>query len=141
VSHRSAWIQCAIVVSMCATSPSLLALNLDFLHDTPIMHLNETDKTMQRDAALFVLGHEKPDATREWSNPLTGSSGRIEGQGDLISDDGVRCRKIRIVVQARGAESVFVLPVCKDSKGEWFFGSGLKLHPVENPGPVAESLA
>lgn len=136
MSLRSAWIYCMVVVSM--VPASLRALNQDFLNDTPLVNLSEADKAMQRDAALFVLEDARPDLTREWSNPLTGASGRIDGQGDLISEEGLRCRKIRILLQARGAESVFVLPLCKDNKGEWFFGSGLKLRPVGNPKGVAQ---
>lgn len=136
MSLRSAWMYCAVVVSMAPTS--LLALNQDFLNDTPLVNLNQADKAMQRDAALFVLEDAKPDVTREWSNPLTGASGRVEGQGDFLSEEGLRCRKIRILMQARGAESAFALPLCKDQKGEWFFGSGLKLRPVASPKGVAQ---
>lgn len=101
------------------------------------MYLTETDKKLQRDAALFVLEHAQPTASREWRNPLTGFSGRIEGQGDLISDPGLRCRKIKVVVQVKGAESVFVFPLCKDASGEWFFASGPKFHARSEPGHVS----
>jgi hypothetical protein len=124
---------------MCTIPARLLALNLDFLRDTPVMYLTDTDKKMQRDAALFVLEQAEPDAAREWRNPMTGYSGRIEGQGDLISDDGLQCRKLKIVVNAKGGESVFVLPLCKNAKGEWFFGSGLKLEPKAERARVAIS--
>lgn len=107
------------------------------LRETPVMYLTETDKKLQRDAALFVLEHAQPTASREWRNPLTGFSGRIEGQGDLISDPGLRCRKIKVVAQVKGAESVFVVPLCKDASGEWLFASALKLHARSGQGPVA----
>jgi hypothetical protein len=134
VSPRSNW--CGIVI-MAMSVASASAANLSFLRDTAMAYLTEADRSMQRKAALFVLEQAQPDAVREWSNPATGSSGRIEGQGDLISEQGLHCRRIRIVAQARGAESIFVLPVCKDEKGGWFFGSGLKLSPVKSEGRAA----
>lgn len=119
----------AITIALCAVPVMAFALDLDFLRDTPVMYLTEADKRMQRDAAMFVLEQTEPNVEREWRNPATGYSGRIEGQGDLISDDGLQCRKLKIVVRAKGGESVFVLPLCKNASGEWFFGSGLKLQP------------
>lgn len=132
VSHRSLWFQCAIGAATLLMSTALPAADLNFMRDTPMTYLTDADRKLQREAALSVLEHERANAVREWSNPATGASGRIEGQGDLIADDGLRCRKIRIVAQAKGAESVFALPVCKDTKGQWFFGSGLKLSPAKN---------
>jgi hypothetical protein len=128
---------CVMLLIVGMWSACALALDLDFLRDTPITYLTETDKVLQRDAALYVLEHTESDATREWSNPLTGFTGRIEGKGDWISADGQRCRKIKLVAQAKGAESVFVLPLCKDAAGEWFIGSGLKLSPSKDSGRVA----
>ena len=136
MSHSSAYVWCALALATLAIPP-LSASNLDFLQDTPMAYLTEADRRLQREAALFVLEHERPDAVREWSNPSTGASGRIEGQGDLVSNDGLPCRKIKIVAQAKGAESVFALPVCKNGKGEWFFGSGLKLTPATDGEPPA----
>ena len=131
----------AFLIFLCSIPVGTFALELDFLRDTPVMYLTETDKKMQRDAAVFVLEQADPNASREWRNPMTGYSGRIEAQGDLISDDGLQCRKLRIVVHAKGGESVFVLPLCKDTGGEWFFGSGLKLQPKAEQGSVAAQPA
>lgn len=132
---RKGW--CAMLAAAGLWSANSFALELDFLRDTPIMYLTEADKALQRDAALHVLEHAKPNVVREWRNPVTGFAGRIEGLGDWISPDGQRCRKIRLVAQAKGAESVFVLPLCKDGTGEWFIGSGLKLSPAKGGGHVA----
>jgi len=143
--YRYDWLEVcpvrAILIFLCTLPVAAwaAALELDFLKDTPVMHLTDADKKMQRDAAMFVLDQEQPNASREWHNPMTGYSGRIEGQGDLISDDGLQCRKLKIVVNAKGGESVFVLPLCKDARGEWFFGSGMKLKPkAERGSSVAE---
>jgi hypothetical protein len=131
----------AFLILLCALPTTTFALELDFLRDTPVMYLTDTDKKMQRDAAQFVLEQTEPNASREWRNPMTGFSGRIEGQGDLISDDGLQCRKLKIAVHAKGGESVFVLPLCKDASGQWFFGSGLKLKPKSEAGRVAARAA
>lgn len=116
---------------------SSLAAGLGFLKDTPILYLTEADRTLQTEAALYVLQHPTPDAVREWHNPDTGFNGRVAGLGDWIAPEGQRCRKIRLVTHARGAESMFVLPLCKDAAGEWFIGSGLELRPSKGGDHVA----
>lgn len=141
MSHRSTYVWCAIAMAALLASPRLPAGNLDFLHDTPMTYLTDADRKLQRQAALVVLEDERANAVREWSNPATGASGKIEGQGELISDDGLRCRKIRIAARAKGAENVFTLPVCKNAQGEWFFGSGLKLTPAPDPESPAVAAA
>lgn len=139
--HRTRSGRLAMLATVGLWSAHAFALELDFLKDTPIMFLTDADKALQRDAALYVLEHAKPNAAREWRNSITGFAGRIEGLGDWISPDGQRCRKIRLVAQAKGAESVFVLPLCKDAAGEWFIGSGLKLSPTKGGGHVAAATS
>lgn len=143
MSFASAWVAAlwgarsgcgAMLLTIGMWSAGSFASNLDFLSDTPIMYLTEADKALQRDAALYVLEHPKSNAVREWRNSVTGFAGRIEGKGDWIAPDGQRCRKIKLVAQAKGAESVFVLPLCKDGAGEWFIGSGLELSPNKDDG-------
>jgi hypothetical protein len=136
-SHQTGLVGCALAIVLCAIPSVTVALHLDFLRDTPVTYLTDADKKLQREAALFVLEHAEANASREWHNPGTGFSGRIEGQGDLISDDGLHCRKLKIIVHAKGGESVFALPLCKGTNGEWFFGSGLKLQPKAERGRVA----
>lgn len=119
-------LQLSILPGLAVAWAAMAALPPNFLDNSPILALNEVDKQLQRDALLFVL--ESPDAraTREWKNPLTGCSGRIDGQGDLVSADRLPCRKVQLRTHAKGMQSSFAFPLCKDPQGNWFIASGMK---------------
>jgi hypothetical protein len=113
-------------------SPSISkALTLDFLDDTAISFLQQADIELQREAALTVLESGDPHSAQEWKNSSSGYSGRVQGLGAFSSADGLMCRKLRIWTQARGVESEFVFPFCKDASGEWFIASGKRLLKAE----------
>lgn len=118
-------------ILFCATAvPLCFAGNLSFLNDTAVASLTDADRKLQLDAARAVL--ESPDATSsaEWSNPDSGSSGRVQSLGNLESEDGLHCREVRLYCKAKGVASQFAFPVCKDPKGDWFIASGKKLKKV-----------
>ncbi|MFL6551413.1 MAG: RT0821/Lpp0805 family surface protein [Povalibacter sp.] len=104
--------------------------NLSFLNDTALAALDEDDRTLQRAAAYSVLDAEDPVSSKEWKNDKSGSSGKIHSLGNYRSDDGLHCRKIRILTQAKSLKNDVTLPVCKLSDGDWIFASGKKLAKV-----------
>lgn len=113
-------------------SPSISkAFNLGFLEDSAISFLTPADVELQRKAALSVLASNDPHSAQEWKNSSSGYSGRVQGLGAFNSDDGLMCRKLKIRTQARGVESEFVFPFCKDASGEWFIASGKRLLKAE----------
>ena len=110
-----------------AMLPASAGLPPNFLDNSPLSALTDIDRQLQRDAALYVLESQDGHATREWRNPQTGFSGRIEGQGNLVSAEGLRCRNCICSQKAQGLRSSFAFPVCKDTGGNWFIASGMKL--------------
>lgn len=105
-----------------------VAAGLGFLKNTPLSYFTQADLKLMGDAALQVLNDADPQAAREWQNPRTGYSGKIQGTGKFMSTDGLDCRRLKIWNQAKGIESESVYPVCRDPKdGEWRLASGKEL--------------
>jgi hypothetical protein len=105
--------------------------NLTFLQDTPATTFTDEDRKLQLDAATAVLTDENPRLSKEWKNPATGHSGSFQGLGNLRSEDGLHCRKIKFSSEADGKKNQMVFPVCLTEQGEWMFASGKKLTQVQ----------
>ncbi len=113
-------------IAIAASLPGIVvALPKDLLTG-PSLKMSEADKNLQYEAVMAVLEGSDARATREWSNPSTGFSGRVEGRGDMTSSEGLSCRRLQLRAQGQGAQSQFTFPFCKDTKGEWFIASGKK---------------
>lgn len=106
------------------------AAGATFLKDTAIAALTSEDLQLQGDAALSVLENPNPRAAKEWTNPRSNASGRIQGLGNFKSEDGMHCRKLQLSARAKGIDSQFSFPVCKMEGGEWMIASGMKLSPA-----------
>lgn len=115
----------AIQASVCA------AQTLTFLQDSPGVVFTEEDRRLQSDAAMAVLNDTNPHLTKEWKNPATGNSGSFQGLGNLRSEDGLHCRKIKILSDAAGRKNQMVFPVCRTAEGDWMFASGKKLTKMQ----------
>lgn len=107
-----------------------LAGNTGFLNDTAIAALSDEDRKLQLEAALQALESTELNASRDWRNPASGASGRIDSFGKFRTDDGLRCRQVTLFARAKGIESQFAFPVCQRTSGEWFIASGMKLTPL-----------
>jgi hypothetical protein len=107
-----------------------VAAGATFLKDTAIAALTSEDLKLQSDAALSVLEDKNPRAAKEWANPQSNASGRIQSLGNFKSEDGMHCRKLQLAASARGIDSQFSFPVCKVEGGEWMIASGMKLSPA-----------
>jgi surface antigen len=116
-----------VCVLLTMTPGVAFSANAGFLNDTAITALTDADRKIQLDTALAALESTDPTSTKEWRNPTSGSSGRIETLGNFKSEDGLHCRKMKLFTRAKGIESQFAFPVCKNTNGEWFIASGKKL--------------
>lgn len=103
------------------------AANSSFLDQSAMTNLTDEDRKLQLDAAMGVLEADAASSSREWKNPSSGASGQADTLGNFKSDDGLHCRKLRLRTTARGVDSRFEFPVCKQADGEWFIASGKKL--------------
>lgn len=121
------WIASLAVATL---APVCGAQTLTFLQDTPAVALTDEDRKLQLDAGIAVLSDRDPRLIKAWSNPATGHSGSFQGLGNLRSEDGLHCRKIKILTEAAGRKNQMVVPVCLTEQGDWMFASGKKLTPV-----------
>lgn len=102
------------------------ALPTDILGNSPILKMTDADKKLQYEAVVDVLESSDPRAVREWENSSTGFKGRVDAQGDMVSAEGLRCRRLQLRMQLRGLQSLFAFPFCKSAEGQWFIASGMK---------------
>lgn len=128
VARIAGWIAS---VGLATIAPVCGAQNLTFLHGTPGVALTDEDRRLQADAGLAVLSDPDPRLSKAWRNPATGYSGSFEGLGDLRSEDGLHCRKIKILTEAAGRKNQLIVPVCLTAQGDWMFASGKKLTAVD----------
>jgi hypothetical protein len=124
---RNALTAALCVFFACGTVNDVFAAGAMFLQDTAHAALTEEDKKLQHDNAISVLNGEDANGSKEWSNPKTRSSGRSQSLGNLKSEDGLHCRRLRLYTNAKGVESQLTFPVCKNVGGDWFIASGMKL--------------
>jgi surface antigen len=117
-------VACALLTM---SSLAAFGANTGFLNDTAIAALTEDDRKIQVETAVNVLESSAEKSAKDWTNPATGSSGRVESSGNFKSEDGLHCRKMKLFTRAKGIESQFAFPVCKKPSGEWFIASGKKL--------------
>ena len=117
-----------------------LAQNTMFMRDSPIAHLDEQDRQILRNTINKLL--ESPDGTvTDWSNPDTGSSGRVKVL-DTHEDFNTVCRSIRARNEARGRKADGVYRLCKAEDGSWKFAAPLSTSDKDsNTEPQEETQA
>jgi hypothetical protein len=101
------------------------------LQDAPGVTFTDEDRRLQSEAAYAVLTDPNPRLSKEWKNPHTGHSGSFHGLGNLRSEDGLQCRKIKILSYAANRKNQMVFPVCQTADGSWMFASGKKFTAVD----------
>lgn len=125
VARWSATVLLVALASICGGQ------NLTFLQDVPGVTFTDEDRKLQSDAAIAVLSDPNPRRSKEWKNPATGHSGSFQGLGNLRSEDGLHCRKIKIFSEAAARKNQMTFPVCQTAEGDWMFASGKKLTPAQ----------
>jgi surface antigen len=112
-----------IVLSTMLLSAGAIAQNTMFLRDSPIAHMNEQDRQILRQTIDELL--KSPDgAVTDWSNPETGSHGRVKVL-DTHDDQGSVCRNVRARNEARGRKADGIYRLCKAEDGSWKFAAPL----------------
>lgn len=120
-------IRMLLIVGTLMTPLTAGAAGLDFLRNSPVYYFTAADRKLMNDAAAAVLNDADASAVREWSNPRTGYSGKVQGMGRFRSPDGLECRKVKLWNRAKGIESEAVYPACRDKEGRWRLASGVEL--------------
>lgn len=112
-----------ITLSTLLLSSGVLAQNTMFMRDSPIAHMDEQDRQILRQTIDELL--KSPDgAVMDWSNPKTGSNGRVKVL-DTHDDQGSVCRNVRARNEARGRKADGTYRLCKAEDGSWKFAAPL----------------
>lgn len=103
-------------------SPSVHAVGLLFLDQTPITFLKKKDKAALHNAALSVLDNKKDGEVTNWSNDGLGNSVHIQAEvtaSDTVNTNEKLCRHLHVVLHAKGQDQSLKLPICKQSGSTW----------------------
>lgn len=131
--------RCITVVAALLVSSAGLAQNTMFLRNSPIAHLNEVDRQILRETIEEAL--EAPDGTvMEWSNPDTGSGGRVKVL-DTHEDQGLVCRSLRARNEAHGRRADGIYRLCRDEGGNWRFAATERTPPPTETEPEPQEYS
>ncbi len=119
----------ALLMTVSMPLPTVAA-GLGFLKNSPVYYFDDADRKLMNEAVVEVLNEASGESSREWKNPRTGSSGKVQGMGRFRSADGLDCRKLKLFNQARGIEGEATYPVCRADGGEWRLASGKELTKI-----------
>ncbi|AMP11397.1 hypothetical protein CAter282_3716 [Collimonas arenae] len=92
------------------------------MNDTPITYLKPKDKTALVAEADSVLTNKADGETQQWSNKSLGNSVIIDAElsaTDTVKTDAKTCRRLHIVLHAKGQDQTLSIPVCKTADGNW----------------------
>lgn len=110
-----------VVLAGCLITASH-ASNLRFLSDTPMTYLKPKDKTSLVAAVDSVLTNKGDGETQQWANEGLGNSVTIQAEltaTDTVRTDANTCRRLHIVLHAKGQDQTLSMPVCKTADGKW----------------------
>jgi len=93
--------------------------NLEFLKQSPISYFNDEDVRLLKEAVTQVMDDKNVRATKEWSNPNTGNSGKVEGRSAFKTAEGVDCRRVRVTNHAKAVDGQSTYTVCKAPGKDW----------------------
>jgi hypothetical protein len=106
------------LLAVLATALPVAAANLNFLKDAPISKFTEEDLKIFTQTRDQLLNTGKDGETREWSNPATKASGKI----NIVKSferDGLRCRSLKITNRAKGLSQTNPANFCQQASQEW----------------------
>jgi hypothetical protein len=107
------------IIAIVATAflPALAtAQNLSFLKSAPVGYFDDKDVAILLETIDATLDEQQPHAIREWKNPDTGNSGKVEVLGASKGADGTPCKRLRISNLAHnGVSSRASYTFCKET--------------------------
>ena len=98
------------------------AANLGFLNNTPITYMKQRDMQALNDAAQVALNTKKDGESLDWNNKGTGNTVPISGTvtpDNTFESDGLKCRKVTLVANAKGQTQTWTPVACKQADGKW----------------------
>ena len=117
-----------VIVLAALAAPTVAAQNINFLNRGPIAHMDDTDKSILREAVADALNNHADGETVEWQNPGTGHGGTIT-LIDTHEDYGTTCRSVSSRSQAAGRSGGGNYRLCKATDGTWQFAPLRRSNP------------
>ncbi|BCQ23770.1 hypothetical protein NK8_19130 [Caballeronia sp. NK8] len=117
-----ACIRTIAAAALVAVSAAASAANLGFLNNTPISYMKQRDLQALNNAAQVALNTKKDGESLDWDNKGAGNTVPINGTvtpQNSFESDGLKCRKITIVAEAKGQTQTWTPVACKASDGKW----------------------
>jgi surface antigen len=124
--HQRALAQACIrtiaAAALAASSAGAFAANLGFLNNTPITYMKQRDLQALNKAAQVALDSKKPGESLDWNNEGAGNPVPVNGTvtpHETFEADGMQCRKVTLVANAKGQTQTWTPTACKQADGKW----------------------
>ncbi|MEM5370811.1 hypothetical protein V4C53_32885 [Paraburkholderia azotifigens] len=111
-----------VVATLATGTASAVASNLDFLNDTPMSYINNSDIESIKRALADALNTNADGEMRRWMNDGTGNSIQISGMltpESTIREGSRTCRHVLVVLVAKGQSMDFHPDFCRSPQEEW----------------------
>ncbi len=108
-----------VLLPLCVT-PLLAASGLSWMKNAPARHFADADWALFSETLDKALNQ---DTGMDWANPKSGASGSITpvSSGE---QNGMTCRKTRIINQAKGQSASSTYTFCQAPDGSWKASAG-----------------
>lgn len=121
-AHAQACIRTIAAAALAAASAGAFAANLGFLNNTPITYMKQRDLQLLNKAAQTALETKKDGEALEWNNEGAGNPVPVNGTvtpHEAFESDGLKCRKITLVANAKGQTQTWMPTACRQADGKW----------------------
>jgi hypothetical protein len=120
------WIMAFALASGLAGPTVFAQAKFGGLDKTPASKFTPDDWQMFYAAVDSIAAADTNGSTQSWSNPKTGSSGKLELQSSFQASDGRSCKRLRITNHAADLDGVTTTNICRAGTGKWLFDTQAK---------------
>jgi 17 kDa outer membrane surface antigen len=122
----AAWVATLALLSGFAGSNVSAQAKYGGLDKTPAAKFTPDDWQMFYAAVDSIAAADTNGTTKTWSNPKTGSSGKLELQNSFQASDGRTCKRLRVSNHAADLDGVTTVNICRSGEGKWLFDTEAK---------------
>lgn len=107
-----------LLVAVLAAAAPALAVNLNFMKDTPYTHFTDEDHKIFNQTLNDALNKGADGESRSWSNPKSKAGGEVKAL-KTFERKGMACRTVYIANKAKGRSANAEYNFCKQASGAW----------------------
>ena len=107
----------AVCVGLITVTSSVHAFNLSFMQYSSVYYFTKSDWALSESTALRALNTARDNQQVSWKNSQTGAHGYFMPFHTTV-ENGMRCRKMKIVSEAHKVPGESVYHFCKIN-GDW----------------------